>query len=58
MVNNKFRKLSTGRYLHHSEMKQFKIDCPVCGFTINLSELSEHLKEDVKEIRAKYEHVL
>ena len=46
----------SGRYLSHSEIEQFKIDCPVCGFTVNLSEFSAHLKEDVKEIRTKYEH--
>ena len=45
-----------GRYLSHSEMEQFKMDCPVCGFTVNLLEFSGHLKEDVAEIRAKYKH--
>lgn len=33
------------------------MDCPVCGFTVNLLEFSEHLKEDVAEIRAKYKYV-
>lgn len=46
----------SGRYLSNSEMEQFKMDCPVCGFTVNLLEFSGHLKEDVAEIRAKYEH--
>lgn len=47
---------SNGRYLSSSEMEQFKMDCPVCGFTVNLLEFSGHLKEDVAEIRAKYKH--
>ncbi len=45
-----------GRYLTHEELEQFKMDCPVCGFTVNLLEFSGHLKEDVAEIRAKYKH--
>lgn len=45
-----------GRYLSNSEMEKFKIDCPACGFTVNLLEFSGHLKEDVAKIRAKYEH--
>ena len=45
-----------GRYLSSSEMEQFKMDCPVCGFTVILLEFSWHLKEDVAEIRAKYKH--
>ena len=45
-----------GRYLSSSELEQFKMDCPVCGFTVNLLEFSGHLKEDVEEIRAKYKH--
>lgn len=45
-----------GRYLSNSDLEQFKMDCPVCGFTVNLLEFSKHLKEDVAEIRAKYEH--
>ena len=44
------------RYLSNLEMEQFKIDCPVCGFIIKLSEFSTHLRDDVKEIRTKYEH--
>ncbi len=43
-----------GRYLTHLEMEQFKIDCPVCGFTVNLLEFSGHLKEDIAKIRAKH----
>jgi len=45
-----------GRYLTHFEMEQFKIDCPMCGFTVNLLKFSGHLKEDVAEIRAKHDH--
>jgi len=45
-----------GRYLTHLEMEQFKMDCPVCGFTVNLLEFSGHLKKDVEGLRAKYEH--
>jgi len=45
-----------GRYLSNSEMEQFKIDCPVCGFTVNLLEFSRHLREDVEEIRTTYNH--
>ncbi len=44
---------TSGRYLSNSEIEKFKIDCPVCGFTVNLSEFSEHLREDVGEIRTK-----
>ena len=46
----------SGRYLTHSEMEKFKINCPVCGFTVNLLDFSGHLKEDGGEIRNKYEH--
>ena len=45
-----------GRYLSHSEMEQFKMDCPVCGLTVNLIDFSQHLKKDIAEIRTKYEH--
>lgn len=56
MINNQYDENVSGRYLNHSEMKQFKMDCPVCGFTVNLLEFSGHLKEEVAEIRAKYKH--
>ena len=42
-----------GRYLSNSEMEQFKIDCPACGFTVNLLEFLEHLRKDIAEIRSK-----
>lgn len=45
-----------GRYLTRLELEQFKIDCPMCEYTVNLLDFSEHFKEDVAEIRAKYEH--
>ena len=54
-MSNKSENTSS-RYLSHSEMEQFKMDCPVCGFTVILLEFSGHLKEDVAEIRAKYKH--
>lgn len=56
MINNQYDENGDDRYLSHSEMEQFKMDCPVCGFTVNLLTFSGHLKEDVAEIRAKYEH--
>ena len=39
-----------GHYLSNSEMEQFKIECPVCGFNLNLLEFPRHLKKDVSEI--------
>ena len=45
-----------GHYLSKLEINQFKMDCPACGLTVNLSEFSEHLKEDVEEIRVKCDH--
>ena len=42
---------TSGHYLSNSEMKQFKMDCPVCGFPVNLLEFSEHLKAEI----SKYE---
>ena len=47
---------NTNRYLSSSEMEQFKMDCPVCGFTVNLLEFSEHIRDHVENLRAKYEH--
>lgn len=44
---------SPGRYLTHSEMEQFKIDCPICGITVNMIQFSEHLRDDVERIRNK-----
>lgn len=41
---------SPDRYLTHSEMEQFKIDCPLCGKTVTLLEFSEHIREDVKTV--------
>jgi hypothetical protein len=41
---------SPGRYLTHSEMEQFKMDCPLCDKTVTLLEFSEHTREDVKNI--------
>jgi hypothetical protein len=41
---------SPGRYLTHSEMEQFKMDCPVCGKTVTMLEFSEHIRKDVKNI--------
>lgn len=37
-----------GRYLTHTELEQFKMDCPICGITVNLIQFSEHLREDIK----------
>ncbi len=39
-----------GRYMSRSEMEQFKIDCPVCGITINLLGFAEHLRKDVENL--------
>lgn len=44
---------SQGRYLTHIELEQFKMDCPLCGITVNLIQFSEHLREDVKKIKNK-----
>ena len=38
---------TSGRYLSNSEMKRFKMVCPVCGFHVNLLEFSEHLKAEI-----------
>ncbi len=35
------------RYLTHMELRQFKMDCPLCGLTLNLIQFSEHLVGDV-----------
>lgn len=40
---------SPGRYLTHSEMEQFKMDCPLCGTTVTLLEFSEHIRKDVEK---------
>ncbi|MBI1662215.1 MAG: hypothetical protein IS860_01695 [Nitrosopumilus sp.] len=40
-----------GRYLTYTELEQFKMDCPLCGITVNLIQFSEHLRDDVKRIR-------
>lgn len=46
-----------GRYLTSEELEQFKMDCPICGFTVNLLEFSGHIKEDIAKIRAKYKPI-
>lgn len=42
---------SSGRYMSRSEMEKFKMDCPVCGITVNLLEFAEHLRKDIEEIK-------
>jgi hypothetical protein len=39
---------SLGRYLTHSEMEQFKMDCPLCGKTVTLLKFSEHIRTDME----------
>jgi len=41
-------------HLSRLEMKQFKLECPACGITVNLLEFSEHLKKDIEKIKAEY----
>ena len=35
------------QYLTHTELEQFKMDCPICGPTVNLLEFPEHLRKDI-----------
>ena len=50
MSNGEIEPESPGHYLTHSEMEQFKMDCPVCGKTVSLLELAEHIREDAEKI--------
>ena len=53
MINSRTEQECPGRYLTHSEMEQFKIDCPICGHTTSMAEFSEHLRDDVARIISK-----
>ena len=37
--------------MSHSELDQFKIDCTICGITVNLLGFAEHLRVDVEKIK-------
>lgn len=42
-----------GRYMSRSEMEKFKMDCPVCGITVNLLKFAEHLRKDILEYKKR-----
>ncbi|MCV0366016.1 MAG: hypothetical protein K5798_01970 [Nitrosopumilus sp.] len=51
--NDEIKPESPDRYLTHSEMEQFKIDCPLCGKTATVLEFSEHIRTDTENILEK-----
>ncbi|MCE2506423.1 MAG: hypothetical protein J4F36_08155 [Nitrosopumilaceae archaeon] len=50
-MDNKDFEECKGRYMSRSEMEKFKMDCPVCGITVNLLEFAGHVRKYIDNLK-------